>query len=425
MTGSVAVDIAIGLIFVFLLYSMLASILQEIVATFLGLRARNLKHAVRRMLQDEDQNSSTKVGTMGKALGKRLKFKDFHQGENLLKAFYQQPVIKYLASGKFFSKPSYIGGNDFAESLVKILNNHESEIKDTAKRIEEAIQKSALIDEETRAHLQALWDNAEKDVNKFKANLEGWFNNTMERAAGWYKRSTQVTLLIIGFVLATVFHVNTLEVVDILSNDQAARSEMVKLAVSASNSEEFKNTIDNLQQSDSTQVDSLGIDGIQTRLDSLFGVYGSIKLEAEKANAVMGYNVPDSLGVHGKKLDSTQITTVAKTLQPTQRIIGGYIVNFPSIFLAKKTSKYYEIAEFKKTKKDKKVKYYASLKWFSFFFDNFWGYLLTALAISLGAPFWFDLLSKLVKVRSSVQKMAGGQPQQQQQPQQPQQNNPI
>jgi hypothetical protein len=35
---------------------------------------------------------------------------------------------------------------------------------------------------------------------------------------------------------------------------------------------------------------------------------------------------------------------------------------------------------------------------------NFWGYLLTAFAISLGSPFWFDLLNKLVQLRGSVQQ---------------------
>jgi len=30
------------------------------------------------------------------------------------------------------------------------------------------------------------------------------------------------------------------------------------------------------------------------------------------------------------------------------------------------------------------------------------GWLLTALAISLGAPFWFDLLNKFIVVRSTV-----------------------
>jgi len=34
--------------------------------------------------------------------------------------------------------------------------------------------------------------------------------------------------------------------------------------------------------------------------------------------------------------------------------------------------------------------------------SHFLGWLLTALAISLGAPFWFDLLNKFIVVRSTV-----------------------
>jgi hypothetical protein len=30
------------------------------------------------------------------------------------------------------------------------------------------------------------------------------------------------------------------------------------------------------------------------------------------------------------------------------------------------------------------------------------GWIITALALSLGAPFWFDLLNKLMKLRGAV-----------------------
>ncbi|WP_315821425.1 hypothetical protein [Paraflavitalea speifideaquila] len=33
---------------------------------------------------------------------------------------------------------------------------------------------------------------------------------------------------------------------------------------------------------------------------------------------------------------------------------------------------------------------------------SFPGWILTALAISFGAPFWFDLLNKLIKLRGST-----------------------
>jgi hypothetical protein len=38
---------------------------------------------------------------------------------------------------------------------------------------------------------------------------------------------------------------------------------------------------------------------------------------------------------------------------------------------------------------------------------NLWGCLVTAIAISLGAPFWFDLLSRLMKLRGGVAKSKG------------------
>ena len=33
---------------------------------------------------------------------------------------------------------------------------------------------------------------------------------------------------------------------------------------------------------------------------------------------------------------------------------------------------------------------------------HFLGWLLTALAVSMGAPFWFDLLNKFIVIRSTV-----------------------
>jgi hypothetical protein len=40
--------------------------------------------------------------------------------------------------------------------------------------------------------------------------------------------------------------------------------------------------------------------------------------------------------------------------------------------------------------------------WWNQLYWHWLGWLLTALAISLGAPFWFDMLNKLIVVRSTV-----------------------
>ena len=54
MFNSVALNVVIGLVFIFLLYSLLATILSEL-ASWLGLRARNVKEAIDRMLNDHKE----------------------------------------------------------------------------------------------------------------------------------------------------------------------------------------------------------------------------------------------------------------------------------------------------------------------------------------------------------------------------------
>src|SRR5665213_3423729 len=82
MFGSTVLDITIGLVFVYLLYSLLATTINEGIASFLGLRAAQLGQAIERMLND---NGSV-------------------NGSTLAKDFYEAPLIKYLA--KYSEKPS-------------------------------------------------------------------------------------------------------------------------------------------------------------------------------------------------------------------------------------------------------------------------------------------------------------------------------
>ena len=52
MFNNVALDVFIGLVFVFLLYSLLATILQEMISTKLAFRSKVLEKAIIRMLED-------------------------------------------------------------------------------------------------------------------------------------------------------------------------------------------------------------------------------------------------------------------------------------------------------------------------------------------------------------------------------------
>lgn len=58
MLNVVVLDVVIGLVFIYLLYSLLVTIIQEIIATQFGFRAKILQRSIFRRLDDENKFSS-------------------------------------------------------------------------------------------------------------------------------------------------------------------------------------------------------------------------------------------------------------------------------------------------------------------------------------------------------------------------------
>ena len=91
MTGNIAFDIVIGLVFTYLLYSLYATVLMELFSSLFGLRAKNLRYTLKRMLKDEKQypNAFVKslaniVTTFSRSIGLAINLKN----ENLYKKYY-------------------------------------------------------------------------------------------------------------------------------------------------------------------------------------------------------------------------------------------------------------------------------------------------------------------------------------------------
>src|SRR6478609_2016870 len=118
MFNSVVLDVVIGLVFIYLLYSLFITILGEMAISWFGIRARILRKAVEKMLND-GYPESEKEG-----LDKlSYEIKDFFLQEpkefngSFAGKFYDQPPIKYLTRSQkrspfLFrqSKPSYFSG---------------------------------------------------------------------------------------------------------------------------------------------------------------------------------------------------------------------------------------------------------------------------------------------------------------------------
>lgn len=375
MFNSVVLDVVIGLVFIYLLYSLLVTVLSEMIATSLGLRARNLKEAVDRMLNDEKPLNRLKRLWDSLKLTKTLK-------NPVVNAFYDHPEIKYLGSSGVFKLPSNFKAGSFSKTLISLLTRNETltrenlesklnEIRILVKNDSGATEERYL-DPETAEYIRSVWRDAQSDIEKFKNLLENWFNRTMEHTIEWYKRKIRVVTLVLGLLLAWFFNADTFVIVKTLSNDKAAREQMVSMANAYIESNQYAADTQRIKN-------ARGITDTLVRLDTLLAISGQLQSDIAKANNVLGtgFLLPDSVKVIEDK--------------------KGKITYEPSIEL-----------RFIKTHRGERKKdvifYSCSDKWCYAFWllsHHFFGFLVTAIALSLGAPFWFDLLNKLMSLRTS------------------------
>ena len=395
MSGNVAFDVAIGLIFIYLLYSLYVTVVMEIVSSIFGLRARNLSYALKRMLMDEKRypNPAARVGsriltTVMRVTGNAINL----ENRGLYDHFFKQPSIKYLTSGGAGNKPSYLSAENISKGLIDAIKVDNPDASVLA-CVEEGLLRKLSDGSETKQHIQSLLDDANYDLVKFKILLENWYNDTMERASGWFKQTTQVVLFLIGFVIVVSFNVDTISIVRKLSRDDDARNQLVQMATNfVEKNEAGLQSVENAPVADSTAVKQ-----IQTKLDSLQATQKMLQEEIMNTQTVMGSNwyVSDSIPY---KLVSAQPATKEWVEIPYKLRSGqnAYVIVHRSVdrsIFAKSVK-----AETNGFLKLNTVRYKYS---YVFTWEHFWGYLMTVLALSLGAPFWFDLLNKLVKLRSS------------------------
>ncbi|TKC59194.1 hypothetical protein FBD94_16820 [Pedobacter hiemivivus] len=369
MFNNAALDVIIGLVFIYLLYSLFATVIAEIISTNLGIRARNLKEAIDRMLNDEKEEP----GPLSRFQDSFMVLKN--PDNPRIKQFYDHPEIKYLGSSGIFKNPSSFKAISFSKTIVFILSNgaeNKEQITNTLNSFSSEDNAKNVFDMETAKYVNSLWKESYGDIVKFKLQLEQWFDRTMEQATEWYKRKIQFILLLLGFSLAWFFNVDTLVIIDKLSNDKEARAQMVSLAIAYT--QNHKNGID------APPAGAIDKGANNKSLDSLVQVKKQLDADIAKTHTI--------LGAGGWPPTEIKVTTDSTTG------IRSYKPNIDPSALSEEQTK----AE------DGPISFSQCQKWGYFFvllYNHFFGFLITAIAISLGAPFWFDLLNKLMRLRAS------------------------
>ena len=322
---TVIIEVGIGIVFIYLLLSLVASSLTEWFARFRALRSRTLETGIRDLLNDP-------------------------AGTGLAQSLYNHPLIKGLYHNGH--KPSYISSAVFAQAMLDLispapttgpapaaldeLRQAVSGLSDTGLRTAVLALAMALTsappaagaatapagavalratvervdNPELKRAVLALIGQPATEAAPLLTSLAQWFDAAMDRVSGWYKRQAQVVTVVIAVVVTLLLNADTLMIADGLSRDPAVRAAAVAAA----------------QQ-------TAGKSGTQPTLD-----IATFEKEAAQLQLPIGWSTQSG---DPRGFPTDWVTALRKIL----------------------------------------------------------GMILTIVAISLGAPFWFDLLNKLLNLR--------------------------
>jgi hypothetical protein len=75
-----------------------------------------------------------------------------------------------------------------------------------------------------------LLEEAGNDIQRLQEGIETWFNDTMDRVSGLYKRKAQFIIFIIAASLVSLSNAGTLQIVKTLSYEPTLRQELSRQA---------------------------------------------------------------------------------------------------------------------------------------------------------------------------------------------------
>lgn len=220
MDFGAALDVAIGLIFIYLLVSLFVTALQEFIASKLNKRSNYLVRRVECLLTDgQGEGWSTELTQVW--------------NNPLIKSLKTDNVSEDGSTPKdklYKNAPSYIAGPTFAMALVDTLRPG-GVTTSTMKDLKSAV--ASMQNKELQKILLPMLANADNKVENFQDHVGHWFDAAMDRTSGVYKRWAQRVTFWLGVGAALLLNINTFGVIDTLWRDPVARAAVVAQAQQA------------------------------------------------------------------------------------------------------------------------------------------------------------------------------------------------
>jgi hypothetical protein len=308
MFNSSVLDVAMGLIFVYLILGLMCTTVNEWIAQMFQMRSQVLKTGIQALLNS-----------------------------GLAAEFYGHSLVKSLS--KPGGDPSYVSARTFSTALIDVLGSKiapQNPPADPLANIKTSIE--ALPDSDVKRSLLLLLRNADGKLEAFQKNLETWFNDAMDRVSGWYKKRSQIITVVVAAVITIFANADTIEIARKLFVNPTLRETIVKEA--GANAGQPPSGLTPQEKADLAEL---------TGWSAEFETFHWMQALAEHKTGQDIENARADDSFPGMNLRSAEFFPWLWTVVPTHLL----------------------------------------------------GWLLTAVAASLGAPFWFDTLNKFMNIRAA------------------------
>jgi hypothetical protein len=370
MFDSSIIDIAIGMVFIYLLLSLICSAANEIIERYSRKRARDLENGIREMFQSQD----------------------------LVKRFYEHPLI-YSLFAKPYSPgaktlPSYIPARNFALALMDLVGEGGAQgatgpgARGAIITLRATIEANTTLTDPVKKALITFVDSSPNPEN-VRQNIENWFDSAMDRVSGTYKRRSQMIVLVLGLLLSILLNVDSIALVRKLSTERAMRDSLVAVAT-----EYAKNNPTPPASASSPASAAAATPAASPKAESSPSPSASPATDAAASS-------PSGRPTSTASADTNATPSPTPSVSPTP-------CDTPECRVKKNLDEINKLGLPIGWTRNVNVppdppdpRQFYGLSWQAWAMRVL-GWLITALALSLGAPFWFDLLNKFIVIRGTV-----------------------
>lgn len=192
------------------------------------------------------------------------------------------------------------------------------------------------------------------ELNQLTEEISLWFDRSMSRASGVYKRNAKGVAILIGFALALITNADTFHIFERLSSDESLRQVVTQRAAQIAP-----------RPGDTTEP--VDLRALKKETDQVLKDI-ALPVGWNAINVSQQFECPTA--------DTVQPRNTAQVPRPWDTILNDCFPKQPVL----------------------------NRLWAGF--RILLGWVISGIAISMGAPFWFDLLGKVVNVRNSGSKPA-------------------